>query len=94
MTGSQSEESMDDTLQKASLISKQKRVRSRINSSPILSHRAQNLVSVPWAPLCPLRQHCQKQLRADGWNWGCEPGVGYAPLMCFFGPGYMVKLAW
>lgn len=93
---------MNDTLQKASLISEQRQTRSRPNSSPILRHTVQSPASMPllgsgekpialpFQAALPGRQRfCE-----DGRKWSCEPGLGYALPMCYFGPGYVVKLAW
>lgn len=67
MMGSQSEERMNDTLQKASLISEQKQTWSRPNSSLILRHTVQSPASMPLPSaqvrsllLCPLGQRCQE----------------------------------
>lgn len=51
---------------------------------PLLSAQGRSLL------LCPFRQ----RFCGTGRKWGCEPGLGYALPMCYFGPGYEVKLAW
>lgn len=45
--------------------------------------------------LCPLRKVALLEATMCGWvGVGCEPGLRCAPPMCYFGPGYVVKLAW
>lgn len=96
MMGSQSEESMNDTLQKASLISEQKQTRSRPNSSLIPRHTVQSPASMPLPSALPSRAALPGRQRfgEDGRKWSCKPGLGHALPMCYFGPGYVVKLAW
>lgn len=89
MMGSQSEESMNDTLQKASLISEQKQTRSRPNSSLILRHTVQSPASMPLLSALSgsaarkaalLRRRAQVELRV--WVGLCTANVLFWSRVC------------
>lgn len=101
--GSQSEESMNDTQQKASLISEQRQTRSRPNSSLILRHTVQSpalcrFSLLRWEAYCfalsgsAAREAAllwrRAQVELRAWVGLCTANV------LDFGPGYVVKLAW